>query len=1720
MMRAPLRHTPRHPRYAVVRRLGSGGSGSVYLARDLLDDSREVALKVCHGDIAPEQLLREFRILRELRHPGIARAFDFGRLPEGGSTYFTLEYVPGPDLEKQSAAFRRLSPGGTAGPLLDLFLQITDSLTYLHRKGLLHLDLKPANVVISSGQAKLIDFGLFQNAALRDRRQAKGTAYFTAPEVFEEGPIDRRTDLYSLGVTMYRSFTGRYPIRGRSLQEISENHRRLPPRPPRGLADGLARIILKLLAKSPQHRFQSAEEVALALHELQPAGSCEPRAPSFEGLDFAGRKQELDQFFGWFDDLRKGKGPGVFSVGGESGSGKSRFAEACTTEMLSTGTQVVPLRCFGGPGQDGLRRMVEKVLVLYPLSNAERSRSRFLLTNLGIRADRSSLAELKDLSLDQIRARVFQEAIDLLARSASPALVVVIEDCHRADEQLKDFVRRLTEGWTSTDGPPRRVGIFATYRTGEARAGLLAPAKGPCNRFLSLGPLNRSAILEALRDCKSPGSSGEGARLASLSRGNPGLLSLFLRRRNRRGGETRASSAAEVGEVFRGRLGGLDADAWSLALALVLLERPADQRLLEDVCGMTAGRIRIAITRLEEVDLVRCGPIGYYIDEDLIEEARLHCSPEAVRTAHERIGLRFLEEPRRVREAAHHLLRAGRLDEGVRAAEKAGRELRDAGRVEEAAQVYSEAIEHAATHSSRFLLLEALGDTQERCGKFDDAEGCYDRVLAETALPPADRLRLLRKLGGIRQRRGDTQAAHDSFEGALALLDRVDDIEEHLHVYNELAALHLFRGELSQSATFANRGLEILGSNAASLSREAHAYHSLNFHSAAGHILLRQFEYQRAAKEFLHGLELAEKIRSLSNAARILNNLGIAYHQANRLREALAVYHRATTLAQKMGDITAMFSIRCNLAHIRARLGEIRAAEEILSEVQGMPHARLSKRAHLILLYTLGLVSRLSLRDARRAWIDCIRLADELPDPLLASSGRLCLLENEIYQGRWASARQVLGQIETARVAESRLDRAVSVRRAYLDALCGHRDAACTLLDSRVEEKGDPDHAALWENVLTGAALIEVGETARAEMLLEATRKLFERSRQPSGSLQCSLLLVEASLRARDPGRALEGLGAVARSIQRHDTGVGSRCAAALVPYLEARAALQAGKSPASVISERLEKAFRNLEEGSSPEMAWLLSLVAVENGEPGAARKLRAARLKFVRGLTPEDRKSYLARDHRVRLGLSPPGAGEGSRAATSHLQLRRYEALLRLKQLKDPRVMFLTLMHAAGAEHGAFFLDGEPRVAAVEGLGARRGRALEELRTMALRTGLGRVASGVCAEVRPCGGRRAGVLYIEKPDSPDDKDLASFLETAGQILGGVLASSPDVSRKRLSTSPALLSETTRTRSLTVTSFITSESPRMRELATLVERTRESLLPILLTGESGVGKDHLARWIHSLGPRRKGPFVAQDFAAIPPGLLEAEIFGYEAGAFTGASQAKVGLLPAARGGTFYLDNVDSTPLEVQGKLLRVLQGDAVRPLGGSASGKLDVRFIASSQRDLKDLCARGELRKDLYFRLSGICLIIPPLRERAEDIPLLVQHFRSQIRGGGPEFSPAAMEALKSHNWPGNVRELESAVRRLALTSEGSVDQVQVARVLGIEGARFSFPRWIFEGRSYDQTLEDVKREYLLYLYEDFEGDIDRIAKELGLTKRNVYLRFSQAGIRPFEDRGTREGP
>ena len=229
----------------------------------------------------------------------------------------------------------------------------------------------------------------------------------------------------------------------------------------------------------------------------------------------------------------------------------------------------------------------------------------------------------------------------------------------------------------------------------------------------------------------------------------------------------------------------------------------------------------------------------------------------------------------------------------------------------------------------------------------------------------------------------------------------------------------------------------------------------------------------------------------------------------------------------------------------------------------------------------------------------------------------------------------------------------------------------------------------------------------------------------------------------------------------------------------------------------------------------------------------------------------------------------------------------------------------------------------------------------------------------------------------------------------------------------------------------IIGRSPPMQDIYRIIARLTGTDLTTLVTGESGTGKELVARAMHDFGKRRSGPFVAVNMAAIPRELIESELFGHEKGAFTGAAVRKIGRFEQAEGGTLFLDEIGDMPIEAQTRLLRVLQSGEFMTVGGRAPIKADLRIVAATHRDLRQLVTQGLFREDLFYRLNVVPIRLPPLRERTEDIPALVQHFLTRARDEGlppKTIEPEAMVKLRGYDWPGNVRELENLVRRLAV--------------------------------------------------------------------------------------------
>jgi len=332
---------------------------------------------------------------------------------------------------------------------------------------------------------------------------------------------------------------------------------------------------------------------------------------------------------------------------------------------------------------------------------------------------------------------------------------------------------------------------------------------------------------------------------------------------------------------------------------------------------------------------------------------------------------------------------------------------------------------------------------------------------------------------------------------------------------------------------------------------------------------------------------------------------------------------------------------------------------------------------------------------------------------------------------------------------------------------------------------------------------------------------------------------------------------------------------------------------------------------------------------------------------------------------------------------------------------------------------------------------------------------------------------------------------------------------KKRLSEELLLLREKAKT-SYTLENII-GKSTKMQDLFKLTPRVAQSSSNVLITGESGSGKELVATALHNLSQRKERNFVTVNCAAFPEGLLESELFGHMKGSFTSAMYNKQGLFEIADGGSIFLDEICEMPINLQAKLLRVLESSTFRRVGGTTDIKVNVRIIAATNKDARQEVAAGRFREDLFYRLNVVPIHIPPLRERKEDIPLLVEHFLRKASNQPKRINPEAMKMLMAHPWKGNVRELENVIERVVLlTDKEEITTLELpAEITGYMEEVKEVPELTEEGVNIDDIIGDIEKSYLLKALEMAGGVKKKAASLLNLSFRSFRHRLSKYAIK-----------
>ena len=352
----------------------------------------------------------------------------------------------------------------------------------------------------------------------------------------------------------------------------------------------------------------------------------------------------------------------------------------------------------------------------------------------------------------------------------------------------------------------------------------------------------------------------------------------------------------------------------------------------------------------------------------------------------------------------------------------------------------------------------------------------------------------------------------------------------------------------------------------------------------------------------------------------------------------------------------------------------------------------------------------------------------------------------------------------------------------------------------------------------------------------------------------------------------------------------------------------------------------------------------------------------------------------------------------------------------------------------------------------------------------------------------------YISKPFSPLE-ELRLFLRRMAEKVR--LVEENQFLRERVDTESDLHG-------------IVGSSAKIQDVLRMISRLKDTRTPVLISGESGTGKELVARAIHFRGSFANRPFVAVDCGSLVPTLIESELFGYEKGAFTGALRSKTGLFQSANGGTIFLDEIGELPLELQAKLLRVLQEKEIRPVGSNQKIKVDVRVVAATNRDLEAEYRNGTFRKDLYFRLNVVTVHLPSLRERRSDIPMLAHWFLDRhAPDNSMQVTNAAMKCLLQYDWPGNVRELENCVERaVALGDSKLVDVSDLPPTIASASPSSETPISTMAGVVSSTDLEDIERATIERVFEQVKGDKALAGKMLGISRATLYRKLKRYNI------------
>ncbi|MBW2461771.1 MAG: sigma 54-interacting transcriptional regulator [Deltaproteobacteria bacterium] len=1694
-------------RYRILKPLGRGAAGGVFLVEDRLNPGRPIALKRIHaraGDLLRRSFEREFAVLSTLSSPGVGRVFDFGIAPQqsegrrdpddegdAGGPFFTRSYVDGEDLDGAAAKL-------SEEERLDILVQLVRVVAPLHRMGIVHGDLKPGNIIVDrDGRPHVIDFGLAGLTTDRTRARGAGTPAYMAPELLRGETSKVASDIYALGAIFWTVFAEAPPFAERGERGLAARFEGQLPGIPEGvsaLCRSVLSVALKALQADPLERLSTAEELLAALSEhvdLPPA-----QRRGFVPPEPRGHENVLLQLDARIAARTEGQGAdqSMILLHAPVGFGKSTLLRELKWRAQVRGCTVITIDGSRRHADGPVRALLEQLRIVLG----------------GLPESDAAAAAVEGVDEERVSA-----AFAALAQRG-PA-VVFVDDLDRAEAVVGRMLRHAMHAEGAS-----RLALVAS-----AEDSLADPVKEAGARYVAKVPaLSKEDVTALVTACLGAGDPTVAKALIDRTHGVPGavvdaLSSLADRSDAITVADVRGLPVGEAGEaVARARLSLVDEAGRVVLEALAV----SGVSLPDEVLARATGASESTLAAIEAAALAVRGLEGLCIDDSALAAVLLDALTDGERTARGAALFALADElplPTRARLAV-----AGGDETAQRdLAEPAAKALADAGAIAAAHQLLSHVAPLVEGHGAHRIALD-LSRLAHLLGRYADAAAAAKAILSDGDAEPRTRAEAAIAAGRAHISAGE-------FDRALESLGRVPgaapaDLRAAAH--RERAKAHLRRGDYDLVLEVADAGLSLAGTEDPV---------RVELLTSAGMAASYRGDRDAARARYAEALSLARAIGSRRDEANVMTFMAIDRHRAGDLHAAKQLYEDSLGIARALGDVGSMATFSLNLGAVAYDLGlPARAAERYeaaarLARRAGKSSTEVMARTNLAQFHLyIGLYER-----ARVGADSALHDAEEAGMKPAAAQAMALL----------GDITSRTGDVETALV---RYDDAIARYRSL-----GHqREVAETLLDSAealLDRSSPTDTSAAVSRLADARTLVEEDELTEFEPRL---RLLLARGRGDTGDVDGAVADLEALLlRVREvANKELEWSTLSALGFLNAMRG------ADFVARRQDQEAMEVLESIATKLPRDLREAFwhdprrrearRRAAAGATtgPGAHPITGHGGTDGTFPGVAMEARTARLlELLKRLASEhdvDRLLERITDSAVELA----GAERGFVllvGTDGHLEARTVRD--RRAADSDPHVAFSQSI----AE--AVLIDGEPIIT----IDARDDNRLSEYMSVHKLM----LKSVACLPIRGRTGT-SGVLYLEhrmrrgRFDEADLDLLFAFADQAAIAIENarmireieskseaLAEANQELARAKAEIERVLIARTAElevakrevesARAELQGSYerhgIVGASDAMRRVFAVVDRVREASISVVIRGESGTGKELVARAIHYGGSRSKNPFVPVNCAAIPEALLESELFGHVKGAFTGADRDRKGVLSQANGGTLFLDEVWDMPPKMQVDLLRVLQEQRVRPVGGDEDEEVDLRVIAASNKHLKDLVAKGEFREDLFYRLNVVEICLPALRERPSDVPLLAEHFLSKFAkrdGVAPKrISREALVRLAEHPLPGNVRQLEHVLlnawvliegdlidaKDLALDDDvGAVDMVarnrgRVAATAAAEHAEAPRP----PPQSYDDFQKGEKQRILEAL-EGHNWNRVQAAKALGIPRRTFYRRLKQYDI------------